>query len=264
MACSSGTTLKDPLVSVIIPCFNSADHIEETLASVSAQTIGDLEILVVDDCSIDGSSSVIEKVATSEPRLRFLKQRSNQGVARARNWALAESNGRYIAYLDSDDLWAPQKLERQIAFMSECGAGACFTSYETIEEDGSYRNTVHVPASITYQQYLKNTVTCSHTLLFDTRIIDKSLLVMPDIRRGQDFATWAQIMKAGHVFYGLDEPLAKYRKCAGSLSSNPLKSVRRTWNIYRNVEHLSLPFAAYCQFWQLYHAAIKRIRSKQG
>lgn len=263
MACSiSLAESNSPLVSVIIPCYNSAKHIGDTLASVSAQTMGDFEILVVDDCSNDGSESVIERASALEPRLRLFKQDANKGVAKARNWALAESKGRYIAYLDSDDLWAPQKLERQIAFMSERNIGACFTSYETVEEDGSYRNTVHVPPSITYRQYLKNTVTCSHTLLFDTCIIDKSLLVMPDIRRGQDFATWLQVMKAGHSLYGLDVPLAKYRKCAGSLSSDPLKSVRRTWNIYRKVEHLSVPYASYCQFWQLYHAAIKRIRSK--
>lgn len=248
-----------PLVSVIIPCYNSAAHIEGTLESVRAQTMGDLEILVVDDCSRDGSVGVVQRVAARDSRLRLFRQSTNQGVARARNRALAQARGRYIAYLDSDDLWAPEKLERQIAFMAERGIGACFTSYETIEQDGTHRNFIHVPRAITYRQFLKNTVTCSHSLLFDTELVDRSLLVMPDIRRGQDFATWVQVMKAGHTFFGLDEPLAKYRKCAGSLSSNPLTSVRRTWNIYRNVEHLSIPYAAYCQAWQLYHAIIKRI-----
>ena len=251
-----------PLVSVIIPCYNSAAHITETINSVSAQTMGNFEILVVDDCSTDGSADVVKAIALDEPRLRFFQQETNQGVAKARNRALREAVGRYIAYLDSDDLWAPEKLERQIAYMHKHNIGACLTSYETIEEDGTHRNYVHVPDSISYKQYLKNTVTCSHSLLFDTTIVDKILLVMPDIRRGQDFATWCQVMKAGHVLYGLDEPLAKYRKCAGSLSSNPIKSLKRTWNIYRNVEDLSLPYAAYCQFWQLYHAVIKRIGRK--
>lgn len=251
-----------PRVSVIIPCYNSAAHIVETVASVSAQTVDDLEILVVDDCSTDGSADVVEAIALGESRLRFFRQNTNQGVARARNRALKEARGRYIAYLDSDDLWVPEKLERQIKYMTKQRIGACFTSYETIEEDGTHRNYVHVPSSITYRQYLKNTVTCSHSLLFDTSIVDKALLVMPDIRRGQDFATWCQVMKAGHTLYGLDEPLAKYRKCVGSLSSNPLKSLKRTWNIYRNVEGLSLLYAAYCQSWQLYHAVIKRIGRK--
>ncbi len=251
-----------PLVSVIIPCFNSEVNIAQTIASVSAQTMSDLEIIVVDDCSTDGSTRVVQSLLASESRLRFFQQEFNQGVARARNKALSAARGRYIAYLDSDDLWNPEKLEHQIAFMSENGYGACFTSYETIKEDGTHINYVHVPSSITYKQFLKNTITCSHSLLFDTSVIDRSLLVMPDIRRGQDFATWCQVMKAGHILHGLDEPLAVYRKCAGSLSSDPVKSVRRTWNIYRNVEHLPLLYAAYCQSWQLFHAIIKRIGSK--
>lgn len=255
----AATALPVPLVSVIIPCYNSAEHIEETLESVRAQTMPDLEMLVVDDCSSDGSVEVVQRVAARDSRVRLLRQPTNQGVARARNRALDQARGRYIAYLDSDDLWVPEKLERQIAFMAERGIGACFTSYETIEQDGTHRNFVHTPRSITYRQFLKNTVTCSHSLLFDTRRVDRSLLVMPDIRRGQDFATWVQVMKAGHTFFGLDEPLAKYRKCPGSLSSNPLTSVRRTWNIYRRVERLPVPYAAYCQAWQLYHAIIKRI-----
>ena len=251
-----------PLVSVIVPCYNGVAHVAKAIASVTAQTMGSLEILVVDDCSTDGSASLIESLVPQEPRLRLIRQDTNQGVAKARNRALREACGRYIAYLDSDDLWMLEKLEHQIAFMAQRHIGACFTSYETIEEDGAHRNFVHVPSSITYRQFLKNTVTCSHSLLFDTSIVDKKLLLMPDIRRGQDFATWCQVMKAGHTLYGLDEPLAKYRKCAGSLSSNPITSVKRTWNVYRNVEHLSLPYAAYCQFWQLYHAVIKRIGSK--
>ncbi len=252
-----------PLVSVIIPCFNSEKHIVETVRSVQAQTFKDLEILVVDDCSSDESGILVRDLAESDNRIRLLFQDENKGVAAARNRALAESRGRYIAYLDSDDLWMQGKLRRQLDFMAENRIGACFTSYETIEEDGAYRNTVHVPSVITYDEFLKNTITCSHTLVFDTELVDKKLLVMPDIRRGQDFATWLCILRSGHRIYGLDEPLAKYRKCSGSLSSDPIKSVKRTWNIYRNVEHLPFLYSVYCQFWQLYHAALKRMGEKQ-
>ena len=187
-------------------------------------------------------------------------QASNGGVALARNRGLAHARGRYIAYLDSDDQWMPNKLERQIAFMTEAGAGACFTSYETIEENGDHRNFVKVPATIDYKGFLKNTVSCSHTILFDTRIVDRGLLQMPDLRRGQDAATWLGVMKAGHVLYGLDECLAKYRKTAGSLSSSKTKAIRRTWHLYRDVEGLSRPYSAYCLFWQLLHAVQKRRR----
>lgn len=250
-----------PLVSVIVPAYNSERHIASTIESVLAQTMGDLEALIVDDASDDGTVGIVREIAERDFRVTLMVQPENTGVALARNRALNAARGRYIAYLDSDDLWLPKKLENQIAFLTEVGAGACFTSYETIEEDGTHRNYVRVPARIGYRQFLKNTVTCSHTLLFDTEIIDRSLLVMPDIRKGQDFATWLQVMKAGNDLYGLDEVLAKNRKRPGSLSSDKLAAVKRTWNIYRNVEHLSVPYSAYCQFWQLFHAIKKRVRS---
>lgn len=188
-----------------------------------------------------------------------MRQETNKGVALARNRALARAKGRYVAYLDSDDLWALNKLELQIGYMQTRGYAACYTSYETIEEDGSHRNYIHVPLSIDYKGFLKNTLTCSHTLVFDTEMVDRSLLVMPDIRRGQDFATWLQVMKAGHIMHGFDECLAQRRVCEGSLSSNKIRAIKRTWSIYRDVEHLSIPYSSYCLFWQIVHAVIKRI-----
>ena len=249
-----------PLVSVIVPSYNSEAHILEALESALSQTMADLEVLSVDDASQDRTRSLVEELAQRDRRLRTFAQASNRGVALARNRGLAHARGRYIAYLDSDDQWMPNKLERQIAFMTEAGAGACFTSYETIEENGDHRNFVKVPATIDYKGFLKNTVSCSHTILFDTRIVDRGLLQMPDLRRGQDAATWLGVMKAGHVLYGLDECLAKYRKTAGSLSSSKTKAIRRTWHLYRDVEGLSRPYSAYCLFWQLLHAVQKRRR----
>ena len=189
-----------PLVSVIVPSYNSETHVLQTLQSVLSQTMRDLEVLAVDDASQDRTRSLIQALAERDPRVRVLVQPTNQGVALARNRGLAHARGRYVAYLDSDDLWMPEKLERQIAFMTRTGAGACFTSYETIEENGAHRNFVRVPASIGYKDFLKNTVTCSHTLLFDTQVVDRALLRMPDLRRGQDAATWLGVMKAGHLF----------------------------------------------------------------
>lgn len=153
----------------------------------------------------------------------------------------------------------PEKLECQLAFMREHGYGACFTSYLNVEEDGTPRNVVHIPRELDYRHLLKNTVTCSHTVMFDTAVVDRSLLVMPDLRRGQDFATWLQVTKAGHVFEGLDEPLAKYRKSPGSLSSNKLTAAKRTWNVYRNVEHLSVVYSAWCFAWHCAYYLAKRI-----
>ncbi|QKD80054.1 glycosyltransferase family 2 protein [Actinomyces marmotae] len=250
-----------PLVSVIVPSFNSEGHVAETIRSVLAQTVADLEIIAVDDASTDSTVTILTGLAAQDPRITVLVQEENQGVAKARNRGLEAARGRYIAYLDSDDLWAPTKLERQIAFMGRVKAGVCITSYETIEEDGEHRNYVHVPRSFTYEKFLKNTMTCTLSVVFDTTIVDRSLLVMPDLRRGQDAATWLQVMKRGHRFHGLDECLAKYRKTAGSLSSNKIKAVKRTWHLYREVERLPRPYAAYCLAWQLSHAMVRRRRS---
>lgn len=252
----------NPTVSVIIPCYNGEDHIRETIASVLGQSYGDLEVIVVDDCSCDNSVSILREIATKDSRLRLFVQHENSGVAKARNRALSQARGRFIAYLDSDDLWMEHKLENQLAFMLSNGYSACFTSYETIEENGVFRNVVHVPVRINYRQFLKNTVTCSHTAMFDTAFVDKSLLQMPNLRRGQDFATWLQVARAGHDFYGLDVPLAKYRKTPGSLSSDKVKAIKRTWHVYRAVEHLSVPYAVWCQCLHLAYAAIKRIKTR--
>ena len=249
-----------PTVSVIIPCYNGAAHIQEAITSVLSQSYGDLEAIVVDDCSSDDSVDILKGIEAEDSRVKVYIQPENRGVAMARNCALSHASGRFIAYLDSDDLWMEQKLEQQLAFMMANGCAACFTSYETIEEDGAFRNVVHVPERINYRQFLKNTVTCSHTVMFDTKVIDRRLLEMPDLRRGQDFATWLQVARAGYDFFGFDVPLAKNRKRPGSLSSNKIKAIKRTWHVYRSVEHLSVPYAAWCQCWHLAYAIAKRTK----
>ena len=122
----------------------------------------------------------------------------------------------------------------------------CYTDYDLINENGEYRKTVKVPESVTYDSYLKRPITCTHSIMFDTESVDKNLLIMPDIRRGQDGATWLQVLKTGITGYALNESLAKYRRHDGSLSSNKFKAIKRMWYLYRNVEHLSLPYACAC------------------
>lgn len=253
------TVKAKPLVSVIIPLYNCEKYVSEALDSLVAQTMPDWEALLVDDCSQDGSAAVADAYAASDSRIRVLRQDENGGAARARNRALENARGRFVAYLDSDDFWMPTKLERQVAHMRSNGYGACFTSYETVNEDGSHRNYVHVDAEVGRHRFLTKPPTCSHTVMFDTDLVDRSLLVMPDIRKRQDAATWLQVIDAGHELHGLDEVLAANRKRAGSLSSRKLSAVRGTWMLYRQVERLPAPYAAYCLLWQMFHAALKRI-----
>ena len=250
-----------PEVSIIMPTYNSEAFVSETIESVISQSYTSWELLIVDDCSSDGTVSIVERYVSADLRIRLLCQPKNMGPAAARNRALESARGRYIAYFDSDDLWVPGKLERQLEFMGTRGAGMCFTSYETINEDGSHRNFVHVPSTIDYRGFLKAPVTCTHTVVFDTNIVDRSLLVMPNLRKRQDGATWLQVLRTGVVGYGLDEVLAKNRKRRGSVSSNKISAARYTWHLYHDIEGLSIPYSAYCQFWQLFHAVLKRVRS---
>ena len=246
-------------MSIIIPLYNCSRYLPETLDSVRAQTFESWEAILVDDNSDDDSYEIALNYAEMDSRFVAIKQEANRGAGMARNRALPEARGRFIAYLDSDDLWYPNKLETQIRFMVEQGYGACYTSYETINEDGSHRNIIHVDKSTNYKRFLKKPVTCSHTIMFDTTIIDRSLLVMPDIRKRQDAATWLNVIKRYGCLHGLDKILAANRKRPNSLSSNKASAVRNTWLLYTQIEQLKKPYAAYCLIWQMYHAALKRM-----
>ena len=237
----------DNLVSVITPSYNSEKYILQTIRSVQAQTYSNWEMIIVDDCSKDSTCEIVEKAAAQDPRIRLLRQEKNAGAGAARTRALWEARGRFIAYLDADDIWKPEKLEKQVAFMLKGGYGFSCTSYEVIDDDGHrLGKKVHMLPRSDYVGFLTNNLLQTVGIMADTAFVDKKLLVMPDIRRRQDAATWLQVLKAGHDCYGINEILAEYRRAAGSLSSNKTKAVKGVWNLYRNIEHLSLPFSCYC------------------
>lgn len=234
------------LVSIIMAAYNSEKWIDETIESVQAQTYTNWELLITDDASTDATVEKALAKAREDHRIQVFRSEINQGAAKTRNNSLQHAKGRYIAYLDSDDLWTKEKLEKQIAFMEKTGCAMCYTDYDIISGDGAYRKTVQVPSSVTYARFLKGPITCAHSILLDSEAIDRSLMMMPDIRRGQDSATWLQILKTGVTGYALHESLAKYRRHDGSLSSNKLTALKRTWRLYRKVEKLPLPYACVC------------------
>ncbi len=236
----STETALDGLVSIIVPVYNVRKYIVQTMECVRAQTYADWELLLVEDASTDGTAQVIEEYLTGvqEERIRLLRLPENMGAARARNYGLEQASGRYIAYLDSDDLWEPDKLARELAFMEEKEAAFAFTGYEFAEEDGKRSGKiVRVPPTLNYRQALKNTTIFTTTVMFDTQKIPKELLEMPVVK-SEDTALWWKILKKGYLAYGLNENLARYRRVGNSLSSNKLEAVRRIWNLYRNVEQL--------------------------
>ena len=251
----------NPLVSIVVPVYNAAPYIENTVQMVLQQTYQDFELILVDDCSTDNSVALLEELLEQrkDVRLRLVKKERNQGAAAARNTGLDMASGRYIAFLDADDVWLPHRLEAGLRFMEEKKAGFVFSAYEFGDEQA--RGTgkiVHVPEKLTYRKALSRTVVFTTTTLFDTTLVPKELLRMPTVP-SEDTATWWQILRNGHVAYGLDQVLAIYRRPAKSLSSNKLVALQRIWNLYRKQEKLGLFSSAfYFCFWAL-RATLRRI-----
>ena len=237
------------LISIIVPVYNAEKYIEETIDCVLAQTYTDWELLLVEDCSSDNTVAAIQQYMErkNDTRVRLIRQPVNMGAARARNRGLQEANGRYVSYLDADDLWIPEKLEKELAFMKEKNASFVFTGYEFADESGrGLGKVVHVPETLTYRQALSNTTIFTTTVMFDTEKLSKEQLEMPVIK-SEDTALWFKVLRSGVVAYGLDENLVKYRRAGKTLSSNKLEAIRRIWNLYRKAEGLNV-FASIWHF----------------
>ena len=201
-------------------------------------------MIIVDDCSTDDSVKRVEEMAADDERIRLIRLDKNSGPAVARNRGIEEAKGRYIAFLDSDDRWLPNKLQRQIDFMKEHDAALSYTGYWQIDElTGERRHRVHVPERIDYHELLKQNVIGCLTAMYDTRKVGKRY--MPLIRKRQDFGLWLQILKRIPHAYGLDDALAEYRVRKGSISSNKIKSSLYNWKLYRHIEGLPVHRAIY-------------------
>lgn len=251
--------MNKPIISVITPVYNAGKYIESTIMSVRNQTFKEFEMILIDDCSTDNSREVIEKITQEDSRIKYILLEHNSGAAVARNTGIEAANGRYIAFLDSDDVWKNDKLKQQLNFMEKNNYAFTYTAFETITEDNKViQKEVLVPESLNYTQLLKNTaIACS------TVIIDRSKtgnFSMPLVRKGQDTATWLKLLK-GPVenAYGLNKVLSSYRKVKGSISDDKLSALKRTWNTYRNIEKLPLPKAGYYFTWYVLNAIKKRI-----
>ena len=245
-------------VSVITASYNAGRFIEETIKSVLNQTYKNLELIIVDDCSTDNTEEIVSRYIENDSRVRFYKLEKNSGAAVVRNKALEEAEGRFVAFLDSDDVWDRDKLEKQINFMISNNYGFSFTSYRLMNERGILLNKeVRVPSQINYEQLLKNTIIGCLTVIIDKNIIGD--FRMPLVRAGQDTATWLSILRKGNIAYGYDEVLASYRLVEGSISSNKIKALKRTWNTYRKLENLSLIKSTYYFVHYVLNAIRKRI-----
>jgi teichuronic acid biosynthesis glycosyltransferase TuaG len=247
------------LISIIMAVYNCEKYIEETIESIKKQTYSNWELIIVNDASTDNSLNIIkENIKDINTKVKLISLQQNQGAAIARNAGLHETKGRYVAYIDADDIWKETKLEEQLKFMQDGGYAFTYTSYTYLRENGT-KDIRKIPMSLNYKQALKNTAILLSTVVVDTNKIDKKMLEMPNVRRGQDMATWWQILKEGHIAYGFDKRLTIYRRRKNSLSIKKNIALKRTWNLYRNVEKFSVLKSLYYFSFYAYNALKKRI-----
>ena len=251
--------LKDyGLVSIIMPSYNASRFITESIKSVIVQTYQNWELLIADDCSKDSSVEVIKKIIDKDQRIKLFSLLKNVGAAAARNVAIEHANGQYIAFLDSDDVWEPEKLERQLAFMKENKYAFTYSEYYVMEEDGKKTGSfIRIPSSLSYRQYLRNTIIGCLTVVIDRTIVGD--FRMPLIKSSHDMALWLLIMKRGYKAYGIKEVLAGYRLVSTSNTAKKWKAAKDVWRVYRKIEHLSVLFSAFCFCGYVFNAVIKRM-----
>lgn len=253
--------MNNELVSIIVPVYKAKEYIVDTIDNVRKQTYNNWELILVEDHSPDDTAQHIRNHLEflNDERIRLIEKEKNEGAAAARNTGLDNANGRYIAFLDADDVWKANRLEAGLKYMHKCEAGFVFSAYEFGDEKAhGTGKIVHVPERLTYKKALSRTVIFTTTTLFDTSIIPIELIHMP-IVASEDTATWWQILRVGYVAYGLDEVLAVYRRPEKSLSSNKFQAITRIWNLYRQVEKLSLVASAVSFVGWAYRATIRRI-----
>ncbi len=236
------------LVSVIMPSYNTGKFIAESIASVVAQTYTDWELIIVDDASTDNTDEVVQRVILSgaqakskdlpSSRIRYLKNDRNRGAAYSRNRALCEARGKYIAFLDSDDLWAPDKLEKQIAFMEKNGYAFSYTRYEEMDEDGNPTGTVvSGPKHITKTGMYNYCWPGCLTVMYDREVVGD--IQIADIRKNNDYAMWLKIVRKADC-YLLADNLAIYRKRTGSISNHSYMAlVKWHYKLYREAEEMN-------------------------
>ena len=250
--------MNEPLVSIITPVYNAERFLSETIKSVKNQTYENWELLLVDDCSKDNSVSIIKEFQKNDHRIKYIKLEKNSGASVTRNTGIKNAKGRFIAFVDSDDIWESNKLEIQIKYMLDKKLGFTFTSYRYMKENGTKTNKIaKAPNKINYNGLLKNTIIGCSTVVIDRKIIGDFL--MPLVKKGQDTATWLMILRSQEYAYGIEEVLVDYRLVGNSLSSNKIKALKRTWNTYRNVEKLNIFKCTYVFCFYVFNAIKKRL-----
>lgn len=247
--------MANKLVSIITPSYNSAKFIKQTADSVLAQSYKDWEMLIVDDCSTDNSVKIINQIINQDERIKLIQLNKNSGQAIARNTAIKQATGRYIAFLDADDLWLPEKLEQQIQFMADNNLGFTYCSYNIIDEKNNSLGVFITKSQITYTTMLKTCDVGCLTAIYDTDILGK--VYMDNVVKREDYGLWLKILKMSVPVKGMLEVLATYRIHKNSVSSNKIIVSKYQWKIYRDIESLGLFRSIYYFIQYAYYGIIK-------
>ena len=249
------------LVSIIMPSYNTERFIRDTIESVLVQSYTNWELIIVDDCSNDNTDAIVRHYLTDE-RIRYIKNDTNSGAAVSRNRALREAKGKWIAFLDSDDLWEPDKLQEQISFMRDNGYHFSYTNYIEIDEESkSNGKRVSGPKRITKHGMYNYCWMGCLTVMYDAEIV--GLIQIADIKKNNDYAMWLKVCKKTDC-YLLDETLAKYRKRSGSISNHSYRAlIRWHYKLFREAEKQSPFRAAFNTCRNLFFGVIKKIIYKK-
>ncbi|MGM1054680.1 MAG: glycosyltransferase family 2 protein [Bacteroidota bacterium] len=254
--------MNEPLVSVIMPAFNAADYISEAIASVQNQTYKNWELFVIDDFSTDGTCSIVENIIKLEPRIQLLKNLENEGAGATRNKGITAAKGDFIAFLDADDLWLPEKLEVQIKFMKENQLAMSFSSYYLISEKGAYHSEgILALPKLTYKKLLKANYVGNLTGMYDVSKTGK--IYSPLLRKRQDWALWLSVLKKVKIAKGIQQPLACYRIRKNGISTNKWGLIKYNYQVYRRFLNFgSLKSSGYMILFLWEQFFVKRKREK--
>ena len=232
------------LVSVIMPTYNCGRFIAETIASIQAQTYENWEIEIVDDCSTDDTKAVVTALMEKDPRIHYHCLEVNSGAAVARTESMRLARGEFMAFCDSDDLWMPDKLERQLAFMQENGYAFSCTAYEQIdEESNSLDRVIKTVTKTDYNRLLLDCPVGNSSVMYNVGVMGK--FEVPNIRKRNDDALWLTMLKKEKYIWGMPDVLMRYRIRKNSISSNKLAVIKYHWILYREIEHLGILRSAF-------------------
>lgn len=237
-------TYTDGLVSVIMPVYNAEKYILSALNSIFEQDYPNIEIVLVDDCSKDGSAKIIAELQKTHSEIVYFLQEKNMGAGAARNKALELAKGRYVAFLDSDDTWLAPKISRQLELMKSSGSPFSYTAIEMMDENGvTIKGKRRIKEECDYKYLLHNTIIATSSVVIDREVLGD--FRMPLRRGGQDYATWLMLLRGGAVARGINDTLVRYRVASGSLSSNKFKSIKQVWQIQTQDEKINRLSALY-------------------